>query len=468
MTNSITECLAQHARERSGQPAVVTSSFQWTYAELTDRVLREASRLAALGVTGQAVLALRCTDDIEHLVQCLAAAELGAHSFAVPEHSSRDEQAAMLARFGASHSVDPSGVTALGAPPVQPERPRAPCFLLPTSGTTGTAKVVMLRDTDLVVQASRHIQSAGERFACLAGMQHNFAKRHRLYCVAQGATNVFVTGMPSRIAQECRALAIDTLHVSAFQARALIAEPDMRIPGLRLKLGGSHVPATLRAQLRAAVTPQLQCGYGTTETGAIAFTSIADASTGSDVGMPLPGVKVRVTDEAGAPAPVGQTGHLRVRCEGIFAGYLGQPDLTGKALKQGWFATGDLGKIDEDGRLTVTGRADDMFVFNSMNIVPQELEAQLCSHPGVADAVVVPQASPVHGNIPVGLVVSRADTELDPGELRRFMRQKAGIRCPRRFVTISEVPRTPAGKIRRDAAMALLDEAVNESRGASS
>lgn len=464
MTDSITGRLAQHARERGKHPAVVTNSFQWTYAELADRVSSKARSLAAHGVTGHSVLGLHAANDVEHLVLCLAAAELGAHSFAAPEHGSGEEQAATLGRFGASHSVDSSRVAPIDTP-ASPELPQAPCVLLPTSGTTGTPKVVVLRHSDLVAQALRHIQSDAERFACLAGMQHNFAKRHRLYCVAQGAINIFPAGTPGQIAQECRSLEINTLHVSAFQARALLAEPDMHLPGLRLKLGGSHVPETLRTRLRDAISPQLQCGYGTTETGAIAFTSIADAPTGSDVGMLLPGVEVHVTDEAGALAPVGQTGRLWVRCEGMFAGYLGQPDLTRKALAQGWFETGDLGRIDDDGRLTVSGRADDMFVFNSMNILPEELETQLCSHPGVADAVVVPQASTVHDSIPVGLIVAHPETDLDLAELRRFMRQKAGIRCPRRFVRIAEVPRTPSGKIRRDAAMALLNQAITESHG---
>jgi acyl-CoA synthetase (AMP-forming)/AMP-acid ligase II len=448
MDETLVGRLISHARQSPSHEAVVTPRLRLTYAELAARVAAQARRLRDAGVSRDSVVGITCPDDVQHLVLCLAAASLGATFCTIPSHDSERQRQDLAARCGVTHlfGAEPAASTA----PDVPEDAGDAVVLFSTSGTTGEPKVVRLHGADLVAQAPRHVQSPGERFVCLATMEHNFARRHRLYCVAQGATNVFVDATPERLVAQCRELAVSVMHLSAFQAQELLAMPGVEsLRGMRLKLGGSHVPAALRQQLRREVTPILQAGYGTTETGAIAFTDPDDADDGESVGRPLPGIEVRVD---------AQTGELSIRCAGMFRGYLGRPELTAAALRDGWFHTGDVGHLDAQGRIHLRGRSDDMFVFNSMNIHPQDLESQLRQFPAVADAAVLPRRSPVHGDIPVALIVAAGDSAPDLPALRAFMRERVGVRCPRQFIVVDRIPRNAAGKIIRAEAQRMLAE----------
>jgi len=275
-----------------------------------------------------------------------------------------------------------------------------------------------------------------------------------------GATNVFPDTSSARLVPSLLALAATTLHVSVFQAQQLLATAgigDLR--GILLKLGGSHAPRALRDRLRAAITPRLQCGYGTTETGAIGFTDPDDADAGESVGRALDGLDVAIVHPDRRPVADGERGQVAVRGAGMFLGYLGRRDLTEARLTGGWFHTGDVGLLDASGRLHLGGRSDEMFVFNSMNIHPQDLEAELRRHPGVRDALVVPQHSTVHGAIPIALVVADGDQRPGGRELKAFARERLGLRSPRRIHFVDALPRNPAGKGARAAARTLVAHA---------
>lgn len=439
--------------------------------------MAQAERLSESGVVGASVVGIGCDEDVAHLVLCLAVAHLGATSCTVPSFESPQQQQKVLQRTGATFVAAKDGtVERVAARPVEAASTSASTsasisasitgdpllaevgakLLFSTSGTTGKPKIVCHRDSGLVAQAPRHVGPT-ERFACLASMEHNFSKRHRLYCVAQGAVNVFLDAAPETLIEQCRTHELTTLHLSAYQAQELLGVPGIgALRGLRLKLGGSHVPASLRESLRTHVTDHLQCGYGTTETGAIAFTEPRDEQARESVGQALTGIEIRVTDANHAPLAAGQRGELAIRCEGMFLGYLGQPQQTAERLVDGWFHTGDVGHLDDQLRLHLGGRSDDMFVFNSINIHPQDIEAQILEFPTVVDAVVLPQPSPVHGDVPVALVIFDGTGEPDLRQLKTFVRARAGIRSPRRFIVVDSIPRNGAGKVLRAEANALL------------
>lgn len=454
MPDSLITRLLHHAQHTAQQQAVISARLRLDYAGLAAWVSAEAAAMRSKGICHASVVGLSCDDDVAHLVLSLAAIAVGARSCTLSPHDSDEQRDALITRAGVSHvfqHLATDGAAAAKPPTTSRPEVSGADLLFATSGTTGTAKLVLLRDSDLVAQAPRHVGSADERFVCIASMAHNFAKRHRLYCVAQGACNVFVDAQQELVTQ-LQALHANVLHVSAYQARELLALPDIgALSDIRLKLGGSHVPKALRDQLRAAITTSLQAGYGTTETGAIAFTEPDDSDAGETVGQPLPGIDVRITDADNNAVPRGETGDIAIRCNGMFREYDGNPALTAAKLVDGWFMTGDIGALDAAGRLQVAGRADDMFVFNSMNIVPQTLEASLCRFAGVADAAVVPRQSPVHGAIPVALLVS--DGTLHLAALKRHMRDQAGLRAPRQYIVVERIPRNAAGKILRQAAL---------------
>lgn len=459
--------LFDHARDRPDTCALLSAGESVSYAELAERVQTQARLLAGDGVASSSVVGIACDDELAHLVLCLAVAQLGATSCTVPTYESADQQrrfqekarvTLVVRKQGAVERLSPD---APDAEPLLSATPGAK-LLFSTSGTTGEPKLVCHCDAGLVAQAHRHV-NAPERFACLASVEHNFVKRHRLYCLAAGATNVFLRASMETLVEQFHALEPTTLHMSAYQARELLGVPQVEsLRALRLKLGGSHVPASLRAMLREHVTENLQCGYGTTETGAIAFTDPGDADSAESVGRALPGIEIRVMEPLGAPAATGEGseagdwGEVAIRCEGMFVGYLGKPEWTAARLRDGWFHTGDFGRLDEQQRLHLGGRSDDMFVFNSMNIIPQDIESQVLAHPRVVDAAVLAQPSEVHGDVPVALVVFDRAGAPDLGELKSFVRARTGLRCPRRFVVVERIPRNSAGKVLRDEARALL------------
>ncbi len=459
--SSLIECVLRHAEQSPERCAVASTDIRLSWAELARRTAAQADRLRDAGISSESVVGLACGDEVQHLILCLATAQLGATSCTLAVHESPQQREQIAKTIGVTDVVD----TALALDPGDSsagDLPRPPAtgakLLFSTSGTTGEPKIVIHSDSNLVTQAPRHVASADERFACLASIEHNFAKRHRLYCVARGATSVFLDPTPSSIVSQCRSLDVTTLHVSAFQAKELLALPDLAdLPAIRLKLGGSHVPADLRQRLRERITEDLQCGYGTTETGAIAFTDPGDDGAAESVGRALPGIEIRVMDADGNGVAAGERGEVAIGCDGMFLGYLGQPETTAARLRQGWFHTGDTGHLDEGGRLHLSGRTDDMFVFNSMNIHPQDIEAQICQYPTVVDAAVLPKPSPVHGDIPVALVVFEGGASPDVRDLNRFVRDLAGQRRPRQFTVVDRIPRNAAGKILRGEAQALLD-----------
>lgn len=458
-TDSLSGRLADHARADAERCAVAAPGISLSYGELDARV---SERAAALGAGPGDVVGIERVPEVEHLIATLALERAGATSFALPGHGSAEERERALDRVGATAVLGEDGSLApVDSPGTAWDEPRfaaatGPKLLFSTSGTTGEPKVVVHSGENLVLQARRHVSGPSERFACLAAMEHNFARRHRLYCVAMGGTNVFPETSPAALVQSLLSLDASTLHVSAFQAQELLALPGLDgLRGIKLKLGGSHVPEALRARLREEITTDVHCGYGTTETGAIGFTDPADEGSAESVGRALDGLEIAILDADRAPLHADERGEVAIRCDGMFLGYLGRSELTDARLVSGWFHTGDVGRLDAEGRLRLGGRGDDMFVFNSMNIHPQDLEAELRQHPGVLDAVVVPKPSPVHGDVPVALVVLGGEQAPDARALKAFARERLGLRSPRRFQTVDAIPRNAAGKIDRAEARAL-------------
>jgi len=489
-TTALIARLQHHAQARPDDDAVVSPSRTLSWAQLAGLVDAQARTLRAAGLSRSSVVGIQCDEDLPHLVLTLATIQLGASSCTLPTYEPASARDSIARRCGVTARVDASALASelahepdstgapttaaepapAAAPGVEPAPGREPTpearVLFSTSGTTGEPKLVVHSDRGLVAQAHRHVDSERERFACLASMEHNFAKRHRLYCVAVGATNVFLDGRDVRdshdvrrapLVGQLRALGADVLHVSAFQAQELLATPGIgELSPLRLKLGGSHVPVALRERLRERITDRLQAGYGTTETGAIAFTDPADRDAGESVGRPLPGIEVRVVDADRKPVPAGQRGEVAVRCAGMFHGYLGDDERTAARLEDSWFYTGDLGTLDAEGRIHLLGRSDDVFVFDSINIHPQDIESEIARYPGVLEAFVMPQASAVHGQVPVALVVFAAGAKPDLQKLKRFVRERVGVRCPRRFTVVDAIPRSRGGKVARRESEALF------------
>lgn len=460
VSSSLVECLFSYAISNADKDAVVTTTLRLSYAHLAQLVQKQAELLYKSGISSHSIVGIKCANETQHLVMCLATIYLGATSCTIPTYEEEQIQNSIISNCGVTNVIDERDAIDLTAPFEKKtlelaEMPIAQ-ILFSTSGTTGEPKQVVHQDRDIVTQAYRHIRSVQERFVCLASIEHNFSKRHRLYCVAEGATNIFLEDNRESLVAKCLELNINVMHLSAFQAQELLAAPDVNsLSNIRLKLGGSHVNTTLRQKLKNRVTQNLQAGYGTTETGAIAFTDPDDLEAGESVGQPLPGIEIHAVNSGGEVLAKGERGELAVRCQGMFREYLGNPDLTAARLKDNWFYTGDIGFIDKQKRIFLSGRTDEMFVFNSMNIYPQDIEAQICKFPGIADAAVLPKRSSMHGNIPIALIVIASNLKPNLPELKKFVKKRIGLRTPRQFIIVDEIPRNASGKVSRQHALSL-------------
>lgn len=452
---TLIERLSFFAKHTPEQYAVVSNQQSINYSVLNELVNKQACLLSELGINKHAIVGINCSEESKHLILCLACSYIGATSFTIPSFEPKTLQEKIKNRCDFTHELNETHAVDL-CTIVKKDKPNSKTqidsqFLFSSSGTTGEAKLIIHNASDLVAQAHRHINSSKERFLCLASIEHNFAKRHRLYCLAQGATNVFINAVDDLV-EQCKQLNVNVLHVSVFQAQQLLAIPNIsELTRIRLKLGGSHATTNLRQQLKENITNNLQAGYGTTETGAISFTDADDMEAAESVGKPLPGIEICTVDKDRKVLPLGEKGELAIRCKGMFRGYLNKPELTKEILDGKWFYTGDIGHLDEKKRIYLSGRADDMFVFNSINIYPQDIESVLRHIPSVIDTAVIPKESEVHGQIPIALIVFKPKIkqgdELE--KLQSYAKSELGLRCPQQFIVVDEIPRNSSGKISR-------------------
>ena len=453
--HTLNERLFSHALNSPSHDAIVTPAFKLSYLELSQLVKSQVNILHEIGVETHSVVGIRCTDEAQHLVLSLATAYLGCTSCTIPTYETDQVRDSVIKNCAATIILDETVAVNLQDRLIGTESKLKPStsarLLFSTSGTTGNPKLVVHEDEGLVMQAHRHVSSAQERFLCLASIEHNFAKRHRLYCLVMGATNIFLDMNQESLAEQCDDLNVNVMHVSAFQAQELLAVPNInKLSNIRLKLGGSHADASLRQKLRDGITQNLQAGYGTTETGAIAFTDPNDLDAGESVGQALPGIEICTVTPEKKTLKEGEHGEIAIRCSGMFREYLNNSELTNSRLKDEWFYTGDIGFIDDKERIYLCGRSDDMFVFNSINIYPQEIESLIRKHSSVADVAVIPKKSSMHGDIPVALIVFDKNVKAKLPALKKYVKKLLGARTPRQFIIVDQIPRNSAGKIIRN------------------
>jgi len=253
---------------------------------------------------------------------------------------------------------------------------------------------------------------------------------------------------------------IDNLAINPAMLRILL---DALAPGEGLgtvryvSSGTAPLSAALREEFEARFgVPVLQV-YGQTEAfGAISIESARDVLAGrrrpGSVGRPLPGVELRLVTAAGADAGAGAEGEIRVRSRSATSGYLGQ-SVASPFDAEGWLRTGDLGVLDDEGYLYITGRLKNIIICGGFNVAPEEVEAALALDPDVHESVVLPLSDERLGEIPVALVESTLDAQTVIDHVRSRL---APYKRPRRVFIVDALPRVPNGKIDRVKSRELL------------
>lgn len=173
---------------------------------------------------------------------------------------------------------------------------------------------------------------------------------------------------------------------------------------------------------------------------------------GNTVGFPLPGVELRVVDEAGRPVEAGEIGGIQVRGPNVFSGYWRMPEKTAEEFTtDGFFKTGDVGRIDERGYVCIVGRSKDLIISGGYNVYPAEIESALNEMPGVAESALIGVPHPDFGEVGVAVVIAKPGTELDPLALINALKARlANFKIPKRCFVVTELPRNTMGKVQKN------------------
>jgi malonyl-CoA/methylmalonyl-CoA synthetase len=340
-----------------------------------------------------------------------------------------------------------------------PHAPDDLAAILYTSGTTGRSKGVMLTRQNLASNADALVGLW--RFTGADVLLHALPvfHTHGLFVATNcalhaGASMIFQRSFSPDAVLAALPRATVMMGVPTFYSR-LLADPRLTADlcrDMRLFISGSAPlsPAT-HAEWRARTGHAILERYGMTETNMITSNPHDGARKAGTVGMPLPGVDVRVAGPDGQPLPQGEAGAIEVRGPNVFSGYWQMPDQTATEFRPGgWFITGDLGAFDADGYLSILGRAKDLVITGGLNVYPAEVEAALDDLPGLAASAVIGVPHPDFGEAVVACVVPVPGVALQGEALRGALRDRlAAFKIPKRILIVTDLPRNAMGKVQK-------------------
>jgi HIP---CoA ligase len=336
------------------------------------------------------------------------------------------------------------------------------CHILFTSGTTGAPKGAMLSHAQVcrayLVFADVIGLQGGDRYLIVLPFFHSFGLHAGiLCCLMKGATiyplQVFDPADTVRfIAEE---------GITAFPGapsiyQTILNSPDVDLgdlSSLRLAiLGAASIPVELVEQMRGRLgVERVVAGFGITESSGIVTMCRYDDPpeiVAHTCGRPLPGLDVKIVDDAGAEMATGEPGEVLVRGYTLMRGYLDDPEQTAATIVDGWLHTGDIGILRADGNLVITDRMKDMFLVGGFNAYPAEIENLMLAHPAVGQVAVVGMPDARLGEVGMAFVIPRPGTDPDPAEIIAWCRREmANYKVPRVVEIVDELPLNASGKV---------------------
>lgn len=450
---------------RRDAPALEWEGRTLTFGEVDERAARMAHVIASRGLRAGDRLCVYLPNRIEYIDLFLASTRLGV--IFVPVNilyrdreirhivNDADPVAVVVSRESAEHV--PAGPTlwyvdemaSTDTAPAVVADGDAPAALVYTSGTTGEAKGAVITHNMLAVNAINIVTcwriDSSDRFLLMLPLFH-------VHGLGNGICAWLLSGCLMRLEER-----FDQAHAASvmisFQPTLFFGVPTMYVRMLafdesaahaigapmRLFVSGSApLPVQVLEDFRRLYGHTILERYGMSETLMnISNPYVGERRPGS-VGLPLPGVSVRMDD----------TGELHLKGSNVFPGYWRRPEATAAAFTDGWFRTGDLATRDDDGYYTLHGRRSDLIISGGFNIYPRQIEEFLMEQPEIAEAAVAGVPDGVRGEIPVAYVVPRGDWSQDDIE-RRCRENLASFKVPKRFVAMERLPRTALGKIQK-------------------
>jgi malonyl-CoA/methylmalonyl-CoA synthetase len=480
--------------DRSDRPALVYRGREFTYAKLEQRACHAAGILQRLGMQPGDRVLLATSAKLPFLIAHLGILLGGGVSLPLNPRFTREEMKHFLTDSGATiaivgeeqHShfeslqdelpklklVDDATVAAAPASILQEPRVEAndPCLLVYSSGTTGWPKGIVHTHANLAASL-RALQQCWRVTADDAIVNvlplfhiHGLSFATHLSLLTGGCllledafdplTTLDVVGCGTIF------MAVPTIYYRFLEQPAFI-EKARGWSRVRLFTCGS-------APIRPEVLPRLEellgkpviNRYGMTEAHVITSLPLDGPWPSGSVGLPLPGVELRIVRPDGEPVSDGETGAVQVRGPNLFREYWRNPDATAKAFATGWFDTGDLGYRDERAFLHLVGRSNDLIITNGYNVYPQVVERAINACPGVRESAVVGIADDIRGEQVVVLIV-RESAALDEAQLQAFWCDRlVDYQRPRQVFFVDALPRNALGKVLRKE---LIERAIGAS-----
>lgn len=378
--------------------------------------------------------------------------------------STDDASAQLVPGLGVEHITAATLFEAVSGPVIDPVDldPDHPALLMFTSGTAGHPRLAVLSHKNVAASVEHSVASAPSRATHQQIVLGVIPLTHVLgvvsvvaVAVAVGSTIVLTTKVDvASVADLVEKHAVTFLIAPpVFWFRLSTAEvaASKFSTVMTAMSGAAPLSGSVAVALADRYNLHLRQGYGLTEASPGLTSSIGTDAPATSVGRPLPGVKLRLVDEFGDDALIGDVGELWAKGDNIFAGYLRDDDATAAVIdSDGWLHTGDLAVVDENGFLFIVGRNKDQIIVSGFNVHPGEVEDHLTDHVSVESAAVVGEPDREYGEIVVAFIVAARGMQPDPDVLEAHCRTRlAGYKVPKRFEMVDELPRGLTGKVRR-------------------
>ncbi|WP_299932346.1 malonyl-CoA synthase [uncultured Pelagimonas sp.] len=372
-----------------------------------------------------------------------------------------DKRGAEIASLGQTGTLTAQANAAGGVFKTEPRQGDDIAAFLYTSGTTGRSKGAMLTQNNLLSNALTLVDHW--QFTSSDVLLHALPifHTHGLFVatnviLAAGASMVFFPKLDPDALIDHMPKTTSLMGVPTFYTR-LLDNPRFTqdvTANMRLFISGSApLLAETHRSFEARTGHRILERYGMTETNMNTSNPYAGDRRAGTVGLPLPGVDVKVCGVDGDELPRGEIGVLEVRGPNVFKGYWQMPEKTAEELRpDGFFITGDLAVQEQDGYVTIVGRNKDLIISGGYNIYPKEIESLLDDQPGVLESAVIGVPHPEFGETPVAVLVAGPDGPPDIDAVQSAVSNSlARFKHPRRFITVEALPRNTMGKVQKNA-----------------
>ena len=502
---NIGEALPRNAQHFPGKLAIRDHAKSLTYLDLHLRTNRLGNYLLGQGVRPGDLVAFSCGSRSENFELLFALAKIGAVAVPFDFHWSSQECRAMIdflepqafvvegrretqhlseiiaQRFPPSralaidwrerrwcHSYEEAIISSASDDPPVDVKGQDTFLIMITSGTTGFPKACLVNHDTYVIRSLNNAigrSMNSETRALLTLPLHFNAGRGSMVAALYLGATVFIH---EKFSEEQFLAVIEAEKITYTMLVPTLCSRLLHYPGLDgrdtsslqfIGITGGHLSSEEARGLMSRVCPEIHESYASTDCGQVTALTPADrANHGDTVGRPIWCVLLGILDEKGKEVPSGEMGEICVRSPLCIQGYYRNPEATTEFLASGWSHSGDIGFIDTDGYLHVTGRKKNMIKSGGISIFPEEIEEILSSHPKVSEAAVVGMTSDTWGEAVKAFIVLKGGESPNAEELTRYCKEHlASYKTPKAFAFVEALPRTGLGKIDRGKLIALLE-----------